>query len=99
MYQEKPAELLKEMVVGCISNDRGILSANLMNSPAIRSGRLLAQVEENPQSAAKGYNSILQQTDASFAILAHQDVFLPEGWEQLLASRIAEVEAVDPNWG
>ena len=32
-------------------------------------------------------------------MLAHHDVFLPAGWDLLLRRRIAEVAALDPDWG
>ncbi len=99
MSQKKRPEKSADMVIGCLSNNADILSANLMLSPAVRSGALKLVVEKNPTSAATGYNRILDRTDAPIVILAHHDVFLPDGWEQLLARRIAEVEAVDPDWG
>jgi ribosomal protein L32E len=47
----------------------------------------------------RGYNRILERAKSSIVILAHQDVYLPSGWEELLAARIADVETIDPDWG
>ena len=87
------------MAFGCVSNNEGILAFNLKRSPVVRSGRVSLFVEENPVSPSKGYNRILKRAQSPIMILAHQDVYLPSGWEELLANRIAEVETIDPDWG
>lgn len=87
------------VVIGCLSNDAQVLSENLMRSPMVRAGGISVDVETGARSAASGYNRILDRTAGPFVILAHQDVYLPEGWDRLLAARIAEVAAVDPDWG
>lgn len=89
---------LRAQRVCCLSNDPGILSLNLRASPAIISGDLPLSVEEDPPSAAIGYNRLLERYPDDDCILAHHDVFLPEGWHRLLARRIAEVQEYDPNW-
>ncbi|WP_299843151.1 hypothetical protein [uncultured Paracoccus sp.] len=86
-------------VVCCLSNDPEILNRNLRASPAIVSGRLKLDVEENPPSATIGYNRLLDRNPDAVCILAHHDVYLPEGWDQVLTDRLAEVEALDQNWG
>ncbi|MEO0572209.1 MAG: hypothetical protein AAF039_10935, partial [Bacteroidota bacterium] len=32
-------------------------------------------------------------------VFAHQDVYLPWGWDTQLRARITALEAVDPGWG
>ncbi|MFN3936370.1 MAG: hypothetical protein ACK4KW_02230 [Gemmobacter sp.] len=88
-----------DAVVACASNNATILDANLRKSPAVASGRLPLHVERDAPSAAIAYNRALDATRAGIVILAHHDVFLPDGWDRLLALRIAEVERIDPDWG
>lgn len=92
------ADETPRFVVCCLSNNREVLNRNLRASPAIAEGRLRLDVEENPVSAGIGYNRLLDRNQNSICILAHHDVYLPEGWEQVLIDRLAEVEALDPNW-
>jgi hypothetical protein len=64
----------------------------------IAEGRVPLHVEWHAPSAATAYNRGLTATDAEIVVFAHQDVFLPHGWETLLLTRIAELERKDPNW-
>ncbi|MFV0301069.1 MAG: hypothetical protein ACK5IP_09370 [Paracoccus sp. (in: a-proteobacteria)] len=86
------------MTVCCLSNDRDILDRNLRSSPSIRAERLGLDVEEDPPTAAIGYNRLLDRNAEAICILSHHDVYLPRGWRRLLAERLAEVEAHDPDW-
>ncbi|MDY7110555.1 MAG: hypothetical protein SYC29_18135 [Planctomycetota bacterium] len=90
---------MKTLAIGCISNSQDVLHRNLMISPLVRDRGVPVLIENNPQSAASGYNRILERTEAPVVVLAHQDIYLPGAWEQLLQRRIAEVEALDPGWG
>lgn len=85
-------------VIGCASNNDTILDANLLSSPEVRAG-LKVEVQKGAPSATIAYNRILDATDAEIVILAHQDVWLPQGWLGLLHERLAELEKIDPNWG
>ena len=84
-------------VIVCASNSDTILNANLAQSPLFATGTLL-HVERNAPSAAIAYNRALEATSAEVVVFAHHDVYLPQGWDSLLAARLAEVQAVDPNW-
>lgn len=88
-----------EIVVVAASNDQKILDGNLRRSPCIASGQVRLRVEWNATSASIAYNSALDATHAPVVVFAHQDVYFPRGWEQLLQRRIAEVARGDPNWG
>ncbi len=79
------------------SHDDGILNANLARSPLFATGIPL-HVERGAASATIAYNRGLDATTAPYIVFAHHDVFLPQGWDRLLAARIAEVEAQDANW-
>jgi hypothetical protein len=79
------------------SHSDTILDANLARSALFAAGVPL-HVERNAPSATIAYNRGLDATTAPYIVFAHHDVFLPAGWDRLLAARIAEVEAQDPNW-
>lgn len=81
------------------SNSDEILSRNLLRSPLLQSLSVELHVERDPPSAAAAYNRGLDATTAEIVVFAHHDVFLPAGWDALLAERIAEVERQDPEWG
>ncbi|MFT4148689.1 MAG: hypothetical protein QM656_00715 [Paracoccaceae bacterium] len=78
------------------SHSDAILDANLRRSPLFASHPL--HVERGAPSAAIAYNRALDQTSGEIVIFAHHDVFLPKGWEAVLAARLAEVQDTDPNW-
>lgn len=86
------------LVIAAASHSPAILNANLARSPLIASGAVALHVEADAPSASIAYNRALDATDAPLIVFAHHDVFLPLGWEEVLADRIAEVAALDPDW-
>ena len=84
------------VVVAC--NDDEILESNLMRSPMIALGGIPVHVERGAASAGIAYNRGLSATSAELVVFAHQDVYLPLGWETLLHARIAELQQSDPDW-
>lgn len=87
---------MTRFVIACASHSDAILQANLGRSPCL--GSIPLHVERNVRSAAIAYNRALDATEAEVVIFAHHDVFLPTGWEKVLAARLAEVQSLDPNW-
>ena len=83
-------------VIAAACNSERILTANLARSPLLRQAELHA--EWGAASAAAAYNRAIAATTEPVIVFAHQDVFLPKGWDHLLAARIAEVSAIDPQW-
>ena len=85
---------MSDLLVAAACNSESILAANLARSP------LLADVplhcEWRAPSAAAAYNRALEATSAPIMVFAHQDVFLPLGWDALLQARIAEITALEP---
>lgn len=77
-------------------NSETVLADNLARSPLLADHRL--HLEWNAPSAAIAYNRALDATTADIVVLAHQDVYFPQGWDRLLAARIAEIAAMDPDW-
>jgi len=86
------------LVVVAACNNETIFNANLKRSPMIVEGVAPVHVEWNAPSAAVAYNRALDATNADIIIFAHQDVFLPRGWETVLFARIAELNEKRPNW-
>jgi hypothetical protein len=83
--------------IACASNSDTILSANLAASPLFASGAGL-HVERNAESAARAYNRALDATADEIVVFAHHDVYLPFGWDVLLARRLSELTARHPDW-
>jgi hypothetical protein len=88
---------MTRIAVACASHDAAILDANLARSPLFGAGVPL-HVEQGAPSAAVAYNRAIAATTAPVIVFTHHDVFLPLGWDRLLAARIAEVAATDPDW-
>ncbi|MGL6211463.1 MAG: hypothetical protein ACRC14_16700 [Paracoccaceae bacterium] len=78
----------------CASHSDAILNANLMASPLVLAGHPV-DIERNSSSASAAYNRLLDRTSAPVVVFAHHDVWLPQGWEELLAARISELPE---NW-
>ncbi len=87
---------MSRFAIACASHSDAILQANLAKSPCLAT--LPLHVERNAPSAAAAYNAALDATDADVVIFAHHDVYLPKGWDKVLQTRIAEVQAQDPDW-
>ncbi len=83
--------------LACASNSDSILSANLAASPPVLAGVRL-HIERNAPAATIAYNRALDATDTDIVVLAHHDVYLPKGWDALLAVRLAELTTQDPDW-
>lgn len=87
-----------DIEVGVATHDMAVLEGNLGLSPAITDKKLQLLIEKNCPSASIAYNRIIERSTAPIIVLAHHDVYLPQGWDSLLRARIAEVSAFDPNW-
>jgi len=85
------------LTVACASNSDTILNANLAQSPMFAAGTPL-HLERNAPTAAIAYNRALDATTSDIVVFAHHDVYLPHGWQTVLAARLAEVTTADPNW-
>jgi len=84
-------------VVAAVNDDK-VLRDNLANSPMLRDGRVPLIVEHGYQSASKAYNAALDSVAADIVIFAHQDVYLPQGWDEKLLLTIQALEANTSNW-
>ncbi len=89
--------MARSVVYCCASNSEEILNRNLLASPVIADG-VAVHIERNAPSAALAYNRALDATEADVLVFLHHDVYLPEGWDTMLQSRLDEMEAHDPDW-
>jgi hypothetical protein len=90
-----PTDFRIAVVAAC--NDQNVLRTNLARSEMIHAGVPLIE-EWGHKSASAAHNAGLAKTDADVTVHAHQDVYLPRGWETRLRREIARVESRDPNW-
>jgi hypothetical protein len=82
--------------VACAS-DPAVLEKRLLASPCLqRSGHMLAAYFNAP-SAAHGFNAAMASlvrtsSGAAWLVWVHQDVFLPEGWDERFTQALAEAQ-------
>jgi hypothetical protein len=84
-------------LVAAVNNDR-ILEKNLLRSAVLRSRHCAVHLRRGYPSAAAAYNSALRECRNDLVVFAHQDVYLPAGWEQRLQEGIAQVQQIDSRW-
>ena len=81
--------MIHDIAIACASHSEAILSANLARSPLLSHVQL--HVERNAPTATIAYYRALGATTAPIVVFAHHDVYLPNGWDKLLALRLAEL--------
>jgi len=78
--------------VACVSNGR-VVQENLLASPCLRpSSPFEIILVKNCPSAADGLNLGLERARHEWVACAHQDVYLPGGWDRQLAQQLREAE-------
>jgi hypothetical protein len=85
-------------------NDEDELQSNLLSSPVARSSEHEWLLVDNADNG--NYESISALCDDGWkrahhdlVFFIHQDVFLPQGWEERVFLALAELESSDPDWG
>lgn len=68
-----------------------------MISPDIRSEREVS-VQMNKPTSGIAYNLGLSATSAPVVVFAHQDVYLPKGWGEVLEKCLLQLDEMDPEW-
>lgn len=79
-------------------NSEEILEGCLARSPDVALGRLALTAIRGARSMAEAYNRGLDASGGKYALLAHQDVYLPHGWLDIAMDKIAELNATQPDW-
>lgn len=72
-------------------NDDTVLEQNLLASSLASAVGVEVILQRGAHSAAKAYNDAIERARHDVIVLAHQDVYLPEGWEIRLAHEIERV--------
>lgn len=85
-------------LIAAVNNDV-VLEQNLASSALVRKNPGILTAMRDYSSASAAYNAGLDRTSADIAVFAHQDVYLPQGWEEALLRNIAVIEETDPGWG
>jgi hypothetical protein len=84
--------------VVCCADDPRELRARLLASECLASRRLEVFVHVGASSAAEGFNaSIARAGSSGWLVWAHQDVFLPPGWDARFLAALADAAAHVPN--
>jgi len=85
-------------IVAAVNDDECLVN-NLAASPMIAEDGVPLIVRRGYKSAALAYNDGLDCVDADIVIFAHQDVYLPRGWDKKLLSAIQSLELRGDTWG
>lgn len=80
------------------ANAKEVLESNLLRSREIETANEV-RVHWNADRASRAYNQELRRCTGDVVVFAHQDVFLPTGWVDSLASSIETLARQDARWG
>jgi len=97
-HEQRKDTYSDSLAVVAAVNDGEVLSNNLAVSPMLAEDRVPLIIERGHQSAASAYNAGLDRTTADVVIFAHQDVYLPRGWEAKLITAIDALNHHNKNW-
>jgi hypothetical protein len=90
---EPPAAVQPLTFAVCV-NDEASLQTNLLASPCLRAGTAHELLPARGcRTIADGLNAAVARARHHWVVCVHQDVYLPEGWDRVLAARLAEAEA------
>lgn len=85
-------------IVAPVNRD-DVLERDLAASPAVRQGHVALLIERGHACAAKALNAGLDRADSELVVFAHQDVYLPSGWETQLLRAVDVLESRGAPWG
>jgi hypothetical protein len=80
------------------ANARDVLANNVLRSREIETANEV-WIHWNGTSASRAYNRELNRCTGDVVVLAHQDVFLPDGWVDSLATCVQALSREDRDWG
>jgi arylsulfatase A-like enzyme len=100
----RPIRNLEPITFVAAVNDEDELRHNLLASPVARSREhewLLIENRGNTryESISRLYADALARASNDLVFFVHQDVLLPEGWEERTFTALADLEGLDPRWG
>ena len=97
-YSVIVAESMESFAIVAAVNDESVLANNLARSPIVTDGTVEFIAHWRYDSASKAYNDAIEQTEAAIVVFAHQDVYLPAGWEAALSAAIDRLEREQVEW-
>ena len=80
------------------TNSDDVLRKNLLASPVLRNGHQLI-LKRNYSSISLAYNAGISEAEHDIMVFIHQDVFLPEKWDDKLLFTIKDMESRNVRWG
>lgn len=83
-------------IVSAVNNEE-VLQSCLLSSPCLGSTAAVLLKRGFP-SAARAYNSAIDESKTDILVFVHQDVFLPGGWDQRLRQVLKQLSDQDPDW-
>lgn len=86
------------IAVGAAVNDAATLAQCLARSPDIAAGTLRLRTYEGYATAGIAYNAALDECEAAWLLLAHQDVYLPAGFAARLTATLTALTESAPDW-
>jgi hypothetical protein len=86
------------IAVAAAVNDRTILADCLARSPDIAGGALSLKTYEGFATAGIAYNQALDECEAPWLLLAHQDVYLPAGFAARIIEVLDHLSKTAPDW-
>lgn len=81
----------------CATNNSIVLEKNLKRSVLFKQKHLILQ--EGYSNVPKAYNKAMKETKGKIICFLHQDVFLPNDWENNLLLSLKKLEKIDKDWG
>lgn len=78
-------------------NNEAVLDSSLLSSPNLSAASAVI-LKRGYSSAARAYNSALDEANTDIVVFVHQDVFLPEGWDARFKAAMAQLSKADPDW-
>src|SRR5262245_56719284 len=87
----------KWTLVAAVNNEAVLRSCLLNSRTAVGASEVILQ--KGYSSAALAYNAALSKAATDVVVFVHQDVVLPEGWEDKLQQALDWLYKNDPQWG
>ena len=81
------------------TNDQKILEGNLLRSPLVDAADVTLHLQSGHASAGRAYNEAIALCRHDLIVFAHQDVYVPHGWEETLFKETALLQQEDSTWG
>jgi hypothetical protein len=81
-------------------NDEKVFQANVLTSPILKSGHnheIL--VRRGFPSAGAAYNDAITTAGNDLIVFLHQDIYLPDNWDQKLKNIIESLDKLGEKWG